>query len=172
MTGKFVLRTLAFLLLGSSLAAQGKVLKVYVGTEDNKTSKDVGDILRGKIGSTLRYALGELGPSAITIDVLCVEITTVNVACTAPTSYYPEKSHGLFGNLTTSIAIGNPYYVAQSLFDSFVEASSDPNLAAVEKIISASSSQDWFDGLTEGYQAGLKATCGDSKKPPAKPKSN
>jgi hypothetical protein len=47
MIRKFVLRTLAFLLLGSSLAAQGKVSKVYVGSEDNKSSKDMGDMLRG-----------------------------------------------------------------------------------------------------------------------------
>jgi hypothetical protein len=70
------------------------------------------------------------------------------------------------------IAIGNPPYVAQSLFDSFVESSSDPNLASVEKLITAGSTQHWFDGFTEGYQAGLKVTCGDSKKPPAKPKSD
>src|SRR5271156_3686297 len=106
MIGKLASRTLAFLLLGSSLAAQGKVLKVYVGAEDNKQSKDVGDILRGKIGSTLRYALSEVGPAVITLDVVCVEITTANVACTAPTLYYPEKDHGLFGTLPASIAIG------------------------------------------------------------------
>lgn len=171
MIGKFVLRTLAFLLLGSALAAQGKVLKVYVGSEENKPSKDVGDILRGKIGSTLRYALSELGPAAITIDVVCVEITTANVACTAPTSYYPEKGHGLFGTLSASIAIGTPLYVAQTLFDSFVTNSADPSLAAVEKIINAGTVQQWFDGYGEGYQAGVKS-CTEPQKPPAKPKSN
>ena len=159
------------LLLGSSLAAQGKVLKVYVGSEENKSSKVVGDMLQGKIGSTLRYGLSEVGPAEITIDVVCVEAYN-GVACTAPTYYYPESGKGLNGHLTSMIAIGSPSSVAQSLFDSFVESSSDSNLATVEKIIGASSSQHWFEGFNEGYQAGLKATCGDSKKPPAKPKSN
>ncbi len=171
MIEKFMVRSLAFLLLGTSLAAQAKVVKVYVGSEDNKASKDVGDILRGKVGSTLRYGLSEPGPAEITIDVICLDAAG-GVACTAPAYYYPESGKGLSGHLGLMVATGSPLYVAQSLFDSFVESSSDPNLTKVEKIITAGSSQHWFEGFNEGYQAGLKATCGDSKKPPAKPKSN
>lgn len=106
----------------------------------------------------------------IAIDVVCVDVTSGSVACTAP-SYYPEKSYGLSGNLVGTIAVGSPFYVAQSLFDSFVESSSDPNLASVEKRISAMTDKFMIDGFTEGYGAGRDA-CGAAKKTPASPQNN
>jgi hypothetical protein len=156
------------MLLSAVAAAQGTV-KVIVSPQDNKSSKDVADILQGKIGSTLRYALTtDVKEAVILMDVLCVDVTINQFACTAPTSYYPAELHGLYGRVLTGIAIGSATYVAESLFNSFVQGSSDEKLKAIDQFITAGTSSMWWEGFNEGYKAGKKA----AQKPPGPPKKN
>jgi hypothetical protein len=168
MIGRVALCVLAWMLLSVVAAAQGTV-KVIVSPEDNKPSKDVADILQGKIGSTLRYALTtDVKEALILVDVLCVDVTINQFACTAPTLYYPAKFNGLSGRLLTSLAIGSSAYVADVLFNSFVGASSDEKLKAIDQTITAETLSMWFEAYKEGYEAGQKA----AQKPPAAPKKN
>jgi hypothetical protein len=170
MIRKVVLRAFAFLLCTGSLAAQARVIKVSVTAEDDKTSKDVTEILRGKIGSTLRYALSEPAPALLTVDVVCVSVGTINVACTAPTLYYPDAARGLSWSLPVSVAVGDPNYVAEALFNYFVASSSDDKLTEGEASLAFGTAKFYQEGYGNGFKAGVASV----SKPPAStpPKKN
>jgi hypothetical protein len=151
MIRRFVLCAAASLILSATAFGQGKVMSVYVSAEDNQVSKDVADMFRGKVGSTLRYSLvNDLVSARITVDILCVSATH-GTACTSIVTYYPVASKGLSAMLTPQIALGPNDYVTQSLFDSFVTSSSDEQLLQAERILKVSTDSFWATGHAAGF---------------------
>lgn len=131
-------------------------------------SNEVADLLRAKIGSTLRYGLSDLETSDLTVEVICVPAGP-GVACTAPTIYYSEKSYGIARPLKTTIAVGPPDWVAQGLFNAFVADTSDEKLQMAEKVLIETTQAVYSAGYKQGYTDGKAAA-----KPPATitPKKN
>src|SRR5271156_5307980 len=108
--------------LAVTVSAQGKVIKVRVIGNGDEPTKDVVLLIRGKIGSTLRYSLTESTENSdIVLDIMCVLVgtaqeaalgTTANVACSSPANYFSSKAYKLGDILLGSIVVGDREYVA------------------------------------------------------------
>src|SRR5271156_4033486 len=71
--------------LAVTVSAQGKVIKVRVIGNGDEPTKDVVLLIRGKIGSTLRYSLTESTENSdIVLDIMCVLVGTAQEAAGGP----------------------------------------------------------------------------------------
>jgi hypothetical protein len=166
MIRRFVLY-LVCLLPTASAFAQGPVLKVSVVASSDK-SKEVAEIIRAKIGSTLRYSLSETGTANFFVNIICVPSGS-NVACAAPTTYYSSKAYELARPLQASIAVGDSEWVARSLFDEFVIDTSAEKLDAIDRDMLAVTNNIKSDGFKVGY-ATADAICKGKPIPTTIPK--
>lgn len=114
--------------------AQTTPIKVLVSAESNAESQHVADRLSGQIGSSSRYALvTESGSENILLGVDCLSNTVgdrqIGVSCYTDVTYWPVPGVTLYWDLAGYLAeAGNESDVAQSLFDVFVEQTSDEKL--------------------------------------------
>ncbi len=125
---------------GSAVMGQNQPIKIRVIGEPNAnaSSSEMADRLKGHVGSSSRYALVTVaGSESIDLYVQCLFNTTergqnLGIICHAEITYWPVSDVALTTDLTGSMATGEEAYVAQSLYDSFVQATSDEklNLAA------------------------------------------
>ena len=126
------------LAFASAVMAQNQPVKIRVISEPNAPSSEMADRLKGRIGSSSRYALVTVaGSESINLYVQCLSNTTesgrnLGIVCHAEITYWPVSDVTLSTDLTGSMATGEETYVAQSLYDSFVQQTSDEklNLAA------------------------------------------
>jgi hypothetical protein len=122
------------LFLASVAQAQSKAVKVLV-VASNPESKEVSDRLAGLIGSSSRYALvsNAVADVDVIVGVSCLSSEVagqkVGVVCHSDMSYLLIQDVPFDTRLTDTIATGNESYVAQSLFDNFVQETSDEKLS-------------------------------------------
>lgn len=124
------------LFLFPAVARAQTPIKVIVKGEGDK-GQEIADRVAGKIGSTERYALvsGKTDSELVDAKVL-VSITCLNplkgqetgVACFEDLVFRPLSDSALLCPLKSGMAVGPEDYVADSLFDYFVEYTSDEEL--------------------------------------------
>jgi hypothetical protein len=158
-----------FVFAATSVNAQGKVVKVAVDGGSDKPSQEMAELVRGKVGSTLRYALTEIKTANIAIDIVCIDVPALNgIACTAPTQYYPDLKNSLYRSLPDSIWTGSRAYVAQSIFDTFVEQTTDEKLSVLAQSLEDGTAKAWMNGYNLGEYAGKKECLPELKPAPTK----
>jgi hypothetical protein len=158
MIRRFVLCAAALLILSAIAFGQGQVVKVNVDSADNEESKSVASILRGKIGSTLRYALTEPTSADVLIQVLCVSGRDGS-ACAEQATYYSAKAYGTAFGLATQVSLGDAKEVAQGFFDHLVEQTSAEKLQSYDTSQLFSMNKIWAKGYAEGF-ADAHESCG------------
>jgi hypothetical protein len=175
MLRKLLLFATTFLTFTMGVFAQTPLLKVSVSAGDSEGAKEVAELLRAKIGSTLRYGLSEATTADILIEVLCVpfkpqgsDAVSHTVACTEPTTYFAPKAYGLARTLQTTIAIGDRSSVAEGLFDTFVVDTSAEKLELAEKDITIITDDIRAAGYSFGLSAGRDICKGKSSGPTQK----
>jgi hypothetical protein len=162
MPSRLCLTVLLCCLVAPTVRAQAKVIHVFVESNPDKPSQDIAILLRGKIGSTLRYALTDFKKAEITISLVCVDLKA-GVACAFPTKYYPEEEGLLHEDMPSGLITGDKEWVAQNIFDEFVAESSDDKLKKLTDLISYASSKVWTDGFGAGIES-EKAQCEKASK--------
>jgi hypothetical protein len=134
------LAALAILLFAGLAQAQTAPLKVFVGHGLNPESQEMAARLAGRIGASNRYAMASnIAGVRVFVDVECINFGTRNtghlgVACFTSYSDYPWRDQGvvLSVSIDGEMAGGPDDYVAEQLFDNFVAATTDENLAKWE----------------------------------------
>jgi hypothetical protein len=165
MPSRLFLAALFFSFAAQIVLAQGKVMHVMVDPNPNDASQEVGSLLRGKIGSTLRYALTDVEKADLIISIVCVQLKSSGaVACTNPTNYYPDLDSSLHSDLNEAIVTGDKEWVAQNFFDYFVRDTSDDKLKELAEKLSRSTSKVWVEAYNLGVESG-KAACAPKPKP-------
>jgi hypothetical protein len=147
-----------------SVNAQARIVKVSVVPEDNAESKFMGEMLTGKLGSTLRYAVVSEPSEEVIVSVTCLSTSVEYEACSIDPTYFPPGFYGLSIDLGGNMAVGKPDYVAQSLFDGLVAASTDEKLDKKYALLSDSVSSIQRRSFSAGVDEGKKA-CKPSAKP-------
>jgi hypothetical protein len=175
MIRRFALFVVVLLIPYTTASAQ-TALKVFVTSDGNQDTKEVGQLLRGKIGSTLRYSLTESVVGAdLGMEVICLPVgmaaangRTATVACSSPTLYFSIKNYSLPYSLLGVILIGDRQYVAEHLFDNLVEDTSPDKLQEMDDVLA----QKVVDIFGDGYSAGITAEKNRQQKASANPKKN
>jgi hypothetical protein len=167
MIRRVILAGFTFLFVAAlSVRAQAKVLKTNVMDGGNEPSKTVVTMIRGKIGGTLRYSLGESKSAVLILSVSCLSFTNQKgVVCSARGDYYPEFGDGMSLQISDDIASGEETYVAEQLFDNFVERTADNYLEKADQSVHLVTGDFFNEGYIKGYNA-AKETC--DKPAPAK----
>jgi hypothetical protein len=150
MVRRFVLCTAALLTLSATAFGQ-KTIKVYVTGETDENSKEVAHLVRGKIGSTLRYSLSDsLEDADLGMQILCVPVGAALIACSAPTLYFSTKNHNLTYPLLGIILFGDRPYTAEHLFDNFVEDTSPDKLQKMDEFLAGKVREIYMRGYADG----------------------
>jgi hypothetical protein len=155
MTCRIVLCAATLLFLSATAFAQAS-LKVFVTGEGNGDTMEVAQLLRGRIGSTLRYSLTEEAAGAdLGVEVICVSVgtpqaggRTAMVACSSPTIYFSSKHYNLTYSLLGIIMTGDRQYVAEHLFDNLIEDTSPEKLEKMDSVLAAKAREIYMDGYT------------------------
>ena len=151
MTAQFGLSVIGFLLLAASLAAQGKVVPVHVEAADNDLSRAVAIELRGKLGSTLRYALTEVKDAVLLLNVVCMPIDDRgHAACASPTDYYSNADSGAHDSVQSGVSVGSVASVSEAIFNIIITNTSDAKLEEIKKRIDEVNLASWMKGYMEG----------------------
>lgn len=130
---RFTLAVLA-LAFASAVMAQNQPVKIQVMSSSDAPSQEMADRLKGHIGSSSRYALVTVaGSESIALYVDCLSDTTndgrnLGITCHIEIKYWPVEDVALAADLDGSMAAGDETYVAQTLYDSFVQETSDEKL--------------------------------------------
>src|ERR1700722_5593877 len=80
------------------------------------------------------------------MEVICVPGGASRVACSLPTLYFSSKNYRLTYNLLGIIMIGDRQFVAEHLFDNFVEDTSPEKLEKMEKSLSENGDEIYATG--------------------------
>jgi hypothetical protein len=97
-------------------------------------SQDIATGLAGRIGATSRYALVTHAAADILVMVDCLPAVVngkqVATICNTTLSYFPVHGTGLDTQLDGMLVASDEAHVVQSLFDAFVQDTSDEILSA------------------------------------------
>ena len=99
------------------------------------------------------------------MEVICVPGGASRVACSLPTLYFSSKNYRLTYNLLGIIMIGDRQFVAEHLFDNFVEDTSPGKLEKMEKSLSENADEIY----AAGYMAAVSAFKADAQCKPSSP---
>jgi hypothetical protein len=141
----------------SAFGQAARIVKVSVTGEPDSESTKVAELMKGKVGSTQRYALVTKGAEVLVI-IACVPLSerNDNVACSHTIMYMPKDYHGMTELLTASVTTGPAEYDAQTLFNSMVEASTDEELDKMLQLITLTANDFKAEGYADGYTEGRK----------------
>jgi hypothetical protein len=124
---------MAAIFVACPLFAQSHPVKVSImAGNSGQESHELSDKLAGRIGSSSRYALVTADSADILILVDCLS-NTAGVTCNTSLSYWPVLGVSLYAGLPETIATGSESKVADDLFNTFVQQTSDEKLAEAAK---------------------------------------
>lgn len=144
---KLWLTVMLLTVCAGSAKAQYSTVSVWVVAENPQTEL-VADALKGKIGSTERYALQEKSPN-ILVDITCLQANVL--VCDTELEYYAPLGFGISENLTGFMLMGSVEYITQQMFNDFVESTTNEKLAKHDKSIRENTK--FFQDM--GYERGL-----------------
>ena len=124
------------LMLVSAVGATSQSHPVTVSVVPSNTmalSQDIATRLAGRIGATSRYALVTHTAADILVMVECLPAVVngkqVAIICNTALSYFPIHGTGLDTQLDGMLVASDEAHVVQSLFDAFVQDTSDEILS-------------------------------------------
>ena len=129
---------MAAILVAYPVFAQNHPVHVMVTPANNApVSHEISDRLAGRIGASSRYALTSAASAEIMLSVECAPNSVgdrqIGVTCGSSIAYWPVEGVLLSTELAGMIAVGAESAVAESLFDDFVQDTSDEKLAEAAK---------------------------------------